>query len=586
MKRTVSLLLCLLLLCPLLFSCSAKLVGDGAIFDAYVASETFCFDPAFASTDDNTAQYLSLIYEGLTRIDANGKLVYALLDHYKISRDIIRGEYKLTLYLKQTKWSDAASVTADDFLYAWKRLLSSDFSSPAASLLYDIKNAKDAKEGNCSIDAVGIASVDTYTLEVTFPREINVEAFLRTCASIQLSPLRENVISRNPDTWASRYSTLSVNGPFSIKAMDFKAHTVTLQRNNYYYRNTDEELNKNVEPYKIVRHFAKTSDTSAGKDMTNDDLQAELEKFNNGESLYIGNLPVSARAEYRNKGTLSDTLSTMSVMLNCKSDLLSDKNVRQALSLAVDRKALADEIVFADPATGLVNPLVEDKSAKSSFRKVGGDLLSYSADQAKSMISSAGASGKTLVLTYKLNDEFSAVASFLKNAWEAIGLKVELNPVLAEAHVIKTDDVEYTYFTDTLQLQYQSGGYDVLLCDFSMISTQPFGVLAQFALGFTGNSCDAEKDWEVTPNVCGYHSESYDEQIDSIYKETDYAKRIEMLHDAEKMLLDDMPVIPLLFNKNFYMISSELKGEKVTYFGFTRLEKVLYKNYTEPTEEE
>ena len=585
MKRTVSLLLCLLLLCPFLFSCSTKLVGDGAIFEAYVASETFCFDPAFASTDDNTAQYLSLIYEGLTKIDANGKLVYALLDHYKSSRDIIRGEYKLTLYLKQTKWSDAASVTADDFLFAWKRLLSSDFSSPAASLLYDIKNAKDAKEGNCSIDAVGIASVDTYTLEVTFPYEINVEAFLRTCASIQLSPLRENVISRNPDTWASRYSTLSVNGPFSVKAMDYKAHTVTLQRNNYYYRNTDEELNKNVEPYKIVINFAKTSDTSAGKDMTSEDLQAQLDRFNSGEILYIGDLPVSVRSEYLAKGTLSDTLSTMSVMVHCKSEILSDKEVRQALSLAVDRQALASAIVFADPATGLLNSLVNDKNAKTSFRKVGGDLLSYSADTAKSKIASAGASGKTLTLTYKLTDEFSAVAGFLKEAWEQLGIKVELKPVMAESHDVKKDDVEYTYYTDTLEQAYLAGDYDLLLCDFGMISTEPFGVLAQFALGYTGNSCDAEKDWEVTPHVCGYQSESYDQLIASIHAETDYAKRVEMLHDAEKALLDDMPIIPLLFNKNFYMISSELKNEKVNYFGFTRLEKVYYKNYTEETDE-
>ena len=95
------------------------------------------------------------------------------------------------------------------------------------------------------------------------------------------------------------------------------------------------------------------------------------------------------------------------------------------------------------------------------------------------------------------------------------------------------------------------------------------------------------KEWQqVADGFASGTLRVVDEMIDSIYKETDYAKRIEMLHDAEKALLDDMPVIPLLFNKNFYMISSELKGEKVTYFGFTRLEKVLYKNYTEPTEEE
>ena len=116
MKRILCLLLCAVMLCPVLVSCTRKIEGDGAIFEAYVASETFCFDPTFVALDDNSAQYLSLIFEGLTKIGKNGKLEYALLDHYKYTKDDLRNEYKLTFYLKNSMWSDASAVTADDFL--------------------------------------------------------------------------------------------------------------------------------------------------------------------------------------------------------------------------------------------------------------------------------------------------------------------------------------------------------------------------------------------------------------------------------------------------------------------------------------
>lgn len=584
MKRLICLALCVLMLCPALAACTRKLEGDGAIFNAYIASEDFCFDPTFATVDDNSAQFLSLIFEGMTRIDANGKLRYALLDHYTYSRDKLRGEYKLTLYLKQTKWSDASAVTADDFLYSWKRLLSPDNDASAASLLFDIKNAKAAKASECSIDDVGIASVDTYTLEVTFEHEIDVDAFLRTCASIQLVPLRENVISRNELTmknWAKRAATLSVNGPFRVMGLDYAAGTMTLQRNNAYFHDEEAPLNDQVEPYKIVLNFIK-KDASNQKGA--EDLQAQLDKFLAGELLFLGDLPIDKRAEYASQGTVSKALSTMSLSLNCNNSFLADVNVRRALSLAIDRNALAQLVVFADPATGLVNDLVYDATAKSSFRAVGGELISTAADLAAAKAALGGKTG-SFTLTYKNTDEFAAVAAYLKTAWESIGMTVTLNPVMAESYSAKMDDQDFTFYNDLLQESVYSGNYDVVLYDFSMISTDPFGVLAQFAFGFTGNGADTEKDWEIKPHQSGYDSEKYNAAIEAAFAEKDHAKRTALLHDAEKILMEEFPIIPLLFNKNFYMASSELSDISVDYFGNVQLKKCYYKNYVAETEE-
>ncbi|MBQ7011188.1 MAG: hypothetical protein IJN63_05735 [Clostridia bacterium] len=583
MKRIVCLLLCALMLCPMFAGCSKELVGDGAIFEAYVASETFCFDPTYATTDDNSAQYLSLIFEGLTTIDANGKLRYALLDHYNYTQDKLRNEYKLTLYMKKTRWSDAAAVTADDLLFSWKRLLSPDVSATAASLLYDIKNARAAKNSECSIDDVGIASVDTYTLEVTFEYDIDVEAFLRTCASIQLVPLRENVVSRNEltlENWAKRFATLSVNGPFCIRGMDYDNNTLTLQRNNYYFRpEEDDALNKEVQPYKIVLNLVKKD----GDEAKGEDLQAQLDRFLNGETLFLGDLPLSKRAEYASKGNVLDTLSTMSLLINCSNELLSDKNVRQALSLAIDRQALADKVVFADPATGLINNLVYDATAKSNFRSVGGALINTTADTAAAK---AKAKSGSFTLTYKNTEEFAAVAEYLKSAWESIGFSVTLNPVMSEAYKRTIDDQEFTFYNDVLDTKVKSGDYEVALVDFSMIAPEAFGVLAQFAFGFTGNTCDVENDWAITGHISGFNSEAYNAAIEGAFAEKDHAKRTALLHDCEKLLLDEMPIIPLLFNKSFYMVSDELSDIYHDYFGNVELKSADYKNYVEETEAE
>jgi len=587
MKRTVCLLLCVLMICPLFTACTKELQGDGAIFNAYIASETFCFDPTFASVDDDSTAFLSLIFEGLTKIDANGKLQNALLDHYKYTQDKLRDEYKLTLYMKQTKWSDAAAVTADDFLFSWKRLLSSDVSASAAALLYDVKNARAAKNGECSIDDVGIASVDTYTLEVTFEHEIDVEAFLYKCASIQLVPLRENVVSRNAlatENWAKRFATLSVNGPFCVRGLDYSANTVSLQRNNFYYRVDDSALNEYVEPYKITINFVKNNDNEA----EGEDLQAQLDKYLAGESLILGDLPLDKRAEYASQGTVMDTLSTMSVLVNSNNPLFANKQARVALSLAVDRAALADKVVFAKPATGLINELVHDTSSKTSFRSAVGSLISTSADAsgAKSALSAAGVNGGSFKLTYKNTEEFAAVAEYLKSAWDALGFTVELNPVMSEEYRRTIDDQDLTLYNDVLFNTVNNGDYDVVLFDFSMISTDPFGVLAQFAYGFTGNNCDVEKDWAITAHSSGFNSEEYNTSIETAFAEKDYAKRVELLHASEKLLLEEMPIIPLLFNQSFFMYSSELDDISFNYFGNAQLKSVYYASYTTEAEED
>ena len=142
MKKIVSLLLCAVMMvsvCAL--SACGETKGNGAIIPVYLSSPIASFDPAVSLTDDDALKVIGLIYEGLTEISTSGKTENALLDSWKYTADDESGEYILELTIKTTQWSDARDVTADDFVYAWKRIMGPEFHSVAWALLKDLKNA-------------------------------------------------------------------------------------------------------------------------------------------------------------------------------------------------------------------------------------------------------------------------------------------------------------------------------------------------------------------------------------------------------------------------------------------------------------
>jgi len=188
MKKVVSLLLCALMLVGALASCTTLEEGtDGMIIDVYMTTELYDFDPARNFNDDAMVKILDLIYEGLTDLDEDGKWKKALIKDYTFSGSDGKG-YSLLITLNATKWTDGRTVQAQDFVYAWKRILDPDFKCEAASLLYDIRNAYEVKMGDMSIDDLGVAAVDTYVLRIDFDYKIDLDAFMTTLASPALVP--------------------------------------------------------------------------------------------------------------------------------------------------------------------------------------------------------------------------------------------------------------------------------------------------------------------------------------------------------------------------------------------------------------
>jgi len=114
-----------------------------------------------------------------------------------------------------------------------------------------------------------------------------------------------------------------------------------------------------------------------------------------------------------------------------------------------------------------------------------------------------------------------------------------------------------------------------------MLAPSAFSALAPFATEFSGNGVDMlSENYDVIGNITGYASEKYDELIDKAYKAENSKDRTALLHDAEKMLLEDMPVIPVVFQQDAFLVGDALSGVKSTYWG-RNFKDTKMKNYME-----
>ncbi len=620
MKKILALLLCVIMLCGVLAGCRGSIPQDaedkGALIPIYLASEIYNLDPAFAYLDEAGAKILGLIYEGLFEMDENGKPQKALAKSYTTgtNRD---GEFFMEITLNDTKWSDGRGVSANDFVFAWKRIVEPEFTSEAASMLFDIKNARDCKAGLISIDDFGVVASETKVIEITFEREIDVDQFIEYLCSPALVPLREDKVTRLDD-WASYYATMVTNGPFYPKLFEPGTGSMTLERSIYYYRDMEsesEKLDAYVTPYQIQILFCTPEEA--------------LEKYNAGEIVYMGELPIDARAEYEGKVKTAETLSTASYYLNTTKAPFDNADVRKALSLAIDRTELASIVGYVNPAEGIVPSKVFNTDRKTSFREEGGALISATADmdEAKSLIKKAGVKGTEFTIKIRENQTDLAVAEYIKGVWEELGFKIEIEKLGYESYL----NLEYQQYHDLLREDYFEGDFDVIAIDMQAQSTQAFSTLAPFATDFSGTAIDlsgaglenaevelpihgnppdyalellegedeeadaeseveAEEDTEKTfdaqPHVTGYKNEKYNELIASAFEEQDEAKRAEILHEAEALLVEDMPIIPLFVYEDAYLISKDLKKVGTKYFAYRDFTETTLKDYERFKEED
>ncbi len=587
MKRILALVLCLASLLLCFTACSRNSADKGAYIRMYLAEPIYDFDPLEAFDNKNALQIVSLLFEGLFYADENGKAKKQLVDDYTYTVDKEKGTYALTLVLKETCWSDGTKVSASDVQFAFRRLFDSDTSHIATALLYDVKNARKIVSGEVSIDKLGVTVVDGSTVEIEFEKDIDLDAFLLTLCSPALYPLRDNVVSTNAD-WGKKVASMVCSGPFIVRSMNYdEKDGFILERNSYYYRDrAKDEVDVSVDPYRIIVDFTTPS-------------IEQLKSFDSKDKnaiYYFGNLDVAARgsdsvADILKKADENNVASTHVYYLNQTAEVLNkttgetttlfaDAKVRKALSLAINREAIAKALVYATAADGLVPHSVLNRAdKKAEFRKKAESYIATSADTAAAaaLLKEAGITASDYTFTIKVAayaDEHLATASLVKEAWKALGFDVDVEVLeVFERVEIVTDElgIEETVHTGIYENPYKdalkSGDFEAIALDLVSPSVSAFGYLAPFATAFSGNATVFDStSAHIVPHITGYSSAAYDEKIEAAYAAANEKERAALLHEAEKILLDDMPVIPITYGKTISLRSSKLKKVESTFF--------------------
>lgn len=524
MKRLMFKLLCVLIICTFILSMggcrSAKSAGGTVTYNLGHEPETI--DPALTTSPADTTVILAC-FEGLMKLDTNNKAIPGIAASYRKESDT-----RYVFRLRNAKWSDGKAVTARDFEYAWKRALSPELGSYNAYQLYYLKNGESYNKKKASADAVGVRAIDDNTLQVDLEHPSSY--FLELLSLPSYMPLREDIISANPDKWAKNPFTYICNGPFRMSSWKSKDSLQLVKNENFY----DAE---NVKLYRLVFKME-------------DDPDTYLADFEIGNMDIVQSPPTSqiARLAEEKKLNISPDLGVYYYSFNCSIKPLSDIRVRKALAYSIDRNYLIHNVTMNAeiPASAFVPGGIPDANITKDFRNVGGNYFKSEGQisEAKKLLSDAGYPGgrnfPELTLTVDNSPYHSAIAKALQNMWNKnLGIKVN-------AKTLNWRDIQ----------KARRGGSFQIIRD-----------------GWIGDYMDPMTFMNLLVTGCGnndskYSSKTYDTLIDDANKETDQVKRMALLHNAEKVLMNDMPVVPIFFYSDLTLINPDVKGVIVSPMGY------------------
>ncbi|QCR34560.1 peptide ABC transporter substrate-binding protein [Lysinibacillus sp. SGAir0095] len=497
-----------------------------------VASEPPSMHPQLA-TDSTSNAVLKNVFEGLTTVK-DGEVINAAAEDVKVSEDGL----VYTFTLRDAKWSNGDTVTAEDFAYAWTYALTPENASEYASILYPIKGAQAFNLGEGKVEDLGVKVVDEKTLEVTL--ENPTPYFLELTAFKTYYPIHKATAEAN-DTWyAEAGDQYITNGPFTLTDWQHGG-SMTLEKNANYWDAENVALD-------TVNISMVESETTAAT------------MFDAGEIDFLGS-PYQAVAldvidRYKEEGILniSDYAAIYMYKFNTTDEIMSNANIRKALTLAIDRQGLIDNITKGEqsPALGMV------PAAVKGFEEDRGYYKDNDIEEAKKALEAGLAelglsdpSELNLKLSFNTSEAHAAIAQFIQEGWRTnLGIEVTL------------DNSEWQVFLDKLSnLDYQVG-----------------------RLGWIGDYNDAYTFLEMYDsasngnNDTGWENAEYTALLKQSNTEQDPAKRLELLKQAEAILMTEYPVAPIYYYTNLsvkkdYVENMELDALGNVYLKYVDINK-------------
>ena len=573
MKKIISLLLvtCMLLAIAVsLTGCGAP-KDSGASIDIYLGTSVYDLDPTDYYVDSNAEALMSLIYEPLFKL-VDGKLECAMAEDYEVDRE----ERTIVITLRESYWSDNSRVKAADFVYAWtERLLDPANPNPAAALLYDIENAAALKGGQASPADVKVEATDVYELTITYREGADYKQLLKNLASVATSPMRQLTDPSIIGYWSKSLATIRTNGAFRLASYD--SIGLTLTRNKGYHQPLDtEDYDNEVRPGELV-----ALTTPLGEEIT-----VSYKDIEDKVCFFLSEAPLADRSANEDKATVVDDTSVYSYVFNTKNPLFANAKVRKALSMVIDREAIIEAITFGKAADGFV----PDVSGGSTEALISTKANLQGAQQLIAGVDFTGLS-KSFTLTIANDRESIAIAAIVEAAWESLGFAVTVDPVSTVVTTVGEGAEAVTFNDSKIQQMVKLAAvgqveFDVIALDWQTYTDDAFVALASLSSNMSG--CGRElPNGTARTSISGWASADYDALISAAYA-AEGEDRAEYLADAEAILCESAPIVPLVFNQNASFASKELRRVDFDSFGhaiFTDAKQKNYKKYLEAKEE-
>ncbi|MBF8264023.1 MAG: oppA-G [Parachlamydiales bacterium] len=501
-----------LLLLVLAISCrSTSSSKTSQVLRINIQCEPVSLDPRKAR-DLNAVTMMHMLFEGLARIGKDGRAQLAMAESVAVSEDGLRYSFRL----REASWSNKEKITSADFAESWRKILDPAFPTDLAYQLYVIKGAKKAKTGEISPQEVEIQTPDSRTLIVEL--EQPTPYFLELLTFPSFFPVYQPLDAQNPH-WAEDPATYVSNGPFKLTKWKH-SDRVFVERNGSYWDAGSVSL-KGIEMVMIQP-------------------ETELRMFLDGDLDWAGsplsNLPIDALNNLKRNETLrvQPLSGTYILRVNtADSSLLSQPLFRRALALALNRQKIAEHILQGGqiPAQALVPPMMglapSGYFADASFSEAQ-TLLSTVLKQNGQETSDIG----PITLLYVAQERNHLIAQTVQKQIEAVlGMNIQLEAVERKMFFERLSKKKY---------QLAAGSW---IADFG----DPINFLEVF------------KYKDGSSNNTGWEMPKYIERLNSSAVCRDEEERKSILREAEQLLMDQMPVIPIFHFSLNYLQQEEVK---------------------------
>ena len=488
--------------------------GDPGLYRRGNDADPETLDPHRSSTVAE-AHILRDLFDGLLTYDNHGAIIPGAARSWTVSDDGLILHFELR---PDGRWSNGDPVTADDFVYAFRRILAPPTGAKYAEILFPIRGAAAVNRGDAAGDTLGVAAEGPLRLRIALEQPTPYVLELLTHQTAL--PVHRASIERYGDAF-TRPGNFVTNGPYRLVDR-VPGGAITLEVNPHH-----------PEARAIaIRRVAF---------LPTPDLSSAVRRYTAGELDSLSQLPADQIADLRRRFgaqvVLGPSLGLEALVVNTHKAPFSDRRVRQALSLLIDREYLADGLYGGtmSPAYSLCPPGIDNYRTPPETAGRLGLPIDHEA-QARRLLDEAGfGPGRPLTVEYRFNvsDNNRNTAVAVSEMWRDLGIETRFVYTDAKTH--------FAYLRD-------GGSFDVARYSWIADYSDPQNFLFLLQSGNDGL------------NAGRWSDAAYDALLTSAAAERDLARRAELLCDAESIALRELPWIPLMHYRSKALIAPRLHG--------------------------